>query len=476
MMRPAAGAPPRLFSPPRLAALLPAVLPAILLAGCSLAPPHSLPEPPVPQALPLGDAYLLQSEAALPAVDYTDVFRDPRFLQLAAQALDNNRDLRIAAANVQAARANARLARSAQFPQIGATGSASYSTGGDQPSSQSFGLLGGITAFELDLFGRLANAAAAERDRALATEAASRTLRIALISDLALAWALYAADSELLAVAHDTAANARRSVEITRLRLDGGIAPRTDVRQAEQVLATAEADVAAQTTALAQDENLIRLLVGAEFDPALLPQSLREAAASIDTLPAGTSSEVLLRRPDIIEAEYRLRAANADIGAARARMFPSLSLSGLAGLASDTLSELFNDDNFRATASGDASVPIFDAGGRRAGVAFSEAQRDAALAAYERAIQSAFREVADVLAVQGTLAERLRAAQASSEAAADNARLAEARYRGGIDSFLANLDAQRSLYAARQREIATNLSAIGNRIELFRTLGTAPQD
>lgn len=469
-VRPVATVPPRLF-----ARLPSALLPAVLLAGCSLAPPHSLPEPPVPQELPQGDAYLLQSEAALPSVDYTDVFRDPRFLQLVVQALDNNRDMRIALANVQAARANARIARSAQFPSISAPASASYSTGGDQPSSQSFGLRGGITSFELDLFGRLANAAAAERDRMLATEAASRTLRNALISDLAFAWALHAADSELLAVARDTAANARRSVELTRQRLEGGIAPRTDVRQAEQVLATAEADVAAQIAALAQDENLIRLLIGAEFDRALLPQSLPEVAASIETLPAGTSSQVLLRRPDIIEAEYRLRAANADIGVARARLFPTLSLSGLAGLASDTLSELFNGDSFRATASGDASIPIFDAGGRRAGVAFSEAQRDAALAAYEGAIQSAFREVADVLALQGTLAEQLRAAQANSDAAADNAQLAEARYRGGVESFLANLDAQRSLYAARQREIATNLSAIGNRIDLYRALGTTPQ-
>ncbi len=449
---------------------------AVLLAGCSLAPPDTLPDAPVPQSWPVGDAYLLQSEEALPSIDYTDVFRDPRFLTLAEQALANNRDLRIAAANVAAARANVRVVRSGQFPVIGASAGADYATGGDTPSADGYSLLGGITSFELDLFGRLANATASARNQALATEAASRTVRIALIADLASVWVSYAADRELLAVAQDTAANARRSVEITRLRLEGGIAPRTDLRQAEQVLATAEADLAEQTTALAQDENLVRLLVGSEFDRALLPASLADAAASIQTLPAGTNSRALLRRPDIIEAEYELRAANADIGVARARLFPSLSLSGLLGFTSDSLDALFSGDNFRVTTGADASQTIFDAGARGANVAISEAQRDAALANYERAIQTAFREVSDALAVQGTLAERLRTARLNSDAAADTAQLAEARYRGGIDSFLANLDAQRSLYTARRQEVATELAAVGNRITLYRALGTAPTE
>lgn len=454
-------------------ALLP-VAASLLLASCSLAPPHVAPAPPVPDSWPVGDAYLVQSEAALASIDYTDVFGDPRFLRLAEQALANNRDLRIAAANLEAARARARAIRSEQFPLIGVSGSADYSTGGSGPDSQSFGLRGGVTAFELDLFGRLANATAAARERMLATEAAARALRIALIGDLASTWASYAANRELLQVAQDTADNARRSVEITRLRLDGGISPRTDLRQAEQVLATAEEALAQQTTALALDENLIRLLVGAEFDRGLLPGSLEEVTASIRTLPAGVDSSVLLRRPDIIEAEYGLRAANADIGVARARMFPSISLTGLLGLASDSLSALFSGDAFRASAGADVSQVIFDAGGRRADVAVSEAQRDAALANYERTVQVAFREVADALAVQGTLTERLRAVRANSEAAADTARLTEARYRGGIDNFLASLDAQRSLYTARRREVETDFAVVLSRIALYRALGTAP--
>jgi len=237
------------------------------------------------------------------------------------------------------------------------------------------------------------------------------------------------------------------------------------------VLATAEGDVAALTAAVAQDENLIRLLLGGPVDPALLPAGLDEVFASVAPLPAGTDSAVLLRRPDIIEAEYQLRAANADIGVARAELFPRISLTGLVGLASDTLGSLLSGNAFPTTLAADAAYTIFDAGGRRANVAVSEAQRDAALAGYELAIQTAFREVADALAVQGTIGEQLRAAQANSTAAADSARLTEARYRGGVDSFLANLVAQRSLYTARREETGVRLAGVRNRIALYRALG-----
>lgn len=443
----------------------------LLLAGCSLAPKMVLPPPPVPQSWPVGDAYLLQSEAALPVLSYAQVFTDARLQALIEQALANNRDLRTAFANVAAARAQVRVTRSAQLPAIGVTAGAGYSDRGGSAGNADFSLQGGVTGFELDLFGRLANATEAERNRALATEAAARTVRLALIADLADAWANYGADRDLLAIARDTAANARENVRLTRARLDGGIAPRTDLRQAEQILATAEDMIAAQTSALAQDENLIRLLVGGDVDRAMLPASLAEATAAIVALPAGVSSEILLRRPDVIEAEYQLRAANADIGVARARLFPSISLTGLLGFASDALSGLFDGGAFAWSAGGDASASIFDFGGRRAGVAVSEAQRDAALASYEGAIQTAFREVADALAVQGTIAERLRAAAANSEAAADTAALTDARYKGGVDSFLASLDAQRSLYSARRSEIATRLLLAQTRIALFRALG-----
>jgi multidrug efflux system outer membrane protein len=243
------------------------------------------------------------------------------------------------------------------------------------------------------------------------------------------------------------------------------------LRQAEQVLETARGDVAQQKTALAQDENLVRLLVGAEFDRALLPGDLAEIDGEFVALAPGTSSEVLLRRPDVEGAEHLLKAANADIGVARAELFPRISLTGLLGLASDALGSLFSGAAFTATAGADAAYTIFDAGGRRANVAVSEAQRDAALASYEKALQSAFREVADVLAVRGTIGERLAAAHANTAAAADTARLTDARYREGIESFLGSLDAQRSLYAARRQEAAVTATSLTNLVELYRAVG-----
>ena len=443
----------------------------LALAGCSLAPKTVLPTPPVPQSWPAGDAYLLQSEAALPVLSYKSVFTDPRLQSLTDQALANNRDLRVAYANVAAARAQVRVTRSGQFPELGISAGAGYSDSDGGNGSGDFSLRGGITAFELDLFGKLANATEADRNRALGTEAASRTVRLALIASLADAWATYGADRDLLKIAEDTAANARERVRRTTARLAGGAAPPTDLRQAEQILATAEDAIAQQRTALAQDENLIRLLVGGDVDRTRLPASLTEVTPAIVSLPAGVSSEILLRRPDVIEAEYGLRAANADIGVARAQLFPSISLTGLLGFASNALSGLFDSGSFSWSAGGDATATIFDAGGRRAGVAVSEAQRDAALAGYEGAIQTAFREVADALAVQGTISERVRAAAANTEAAADTATLADARYKGGVDSFLSSLDAQRSLYSARRSEVGTQLLLVQTRIALFRALG-----
>ena len=446
---------------------LAAALAMTALAGCSLAPAYQRPAAPVPPAFPQGNAYPLPAAGALPSLSYRDLFRDARLQALIAQAFANNRDLRIAAANLAAARAQVRVTRAAQFPEVDSSASATYRRG----QGTSLALQGGVSSFELDLFGRLANATAAQRERALASQSDARTVRIGLVADLTNAWVDYAADNDLMVIAQDTVAAATREVELTRLRLEGGIAPRTDLRQAEQVLATAQQDVALQKAALAQDENLIRLLVGASFDTALLPQGLAQIDGEFAALAPGTSSEVLLRRPDVEQAEHQLKAANADIGVARAELFPRISLTGLLGLASSALSSLFTGGAFTATAGADASYSIFNAGGRRANVAVSEAQRNAALATYEKAIQTAFREVSDVLAVRGTIGDRLQAAHANTEAAADTAGLTDLRYRGGIESFLANLDAQRSLYAARRQEVAVRAAMLQNMVELYRAVG-----
>jgi multidrug efflux system outer membrane protein len=452
-----------------------------LLGACSLAPTYHRPASPVPPSWPVGDAYLAQSERILPEVSYSDIFRDPRLQQIISQAIANNRDLRIAAANIVRARAQYRVQRAEILPVIDASASAGYSDTGDASSNgtgtgtngrrASFSADIGTTAFEVDLFGRIRSLSAAALNRYFASEAAARATRLTLTGDIADAWLAYAADQSLLAIAAQTVASATKSVELTRRRLEGGIAPRTDLRQAETVLATAQADLAAQRTAIAQDLNALQLLVGAPIDPALLPQSIEEAGTTLAELPAGLDSGILLRRPDVVEAEYQLRAANAEIGAARAELFPRISLTGLAGFASDALSRLFTGDAFGWQGAGTASYSIFRAGAGGANVTASKAQHDALLAAYEKSIQTAFREVADALARRGTIDDQVAANNRLVSAAEDNYRLTEARYRGGIDSFLTSLDAQRSLYTAQRSLVTVRLAKAGNLVALYRALG-----
>ena len=275
----------------------------------------------------------------------------------------------------------------------------------------------------------------------------------------------------MLKIARETAALSARSVALTKLRLDGGIAPRTDLAQAQIVQQTALSDLATQTTAVAQDVNALQLLVGAPVDPALLPASIEEAAPTIAELPAGLNSSILLRRPDVVQAEYELRASNAEIGAARAALFPTISLTALAGLASSSLGNLFTGGAFNYSVAPSASYPIFRAGAGRAGVVQSRAQRDYALATYEKAIQTAFSEVADALARRGTITAQLNAQRALTAASTDNYRLSDARYRGGIDTFLQSLTAQQSLYSSQRSLVTAQLAQASNLVTLYRTLG-----
>jgi outer membrane protein, multidrug efflux system len=443
-----------------------------------MAPAYVRPATPVPASWPTGDAYLRQSEASLPQITGQTVFRDARLLRLFAIAAENNRDLRIAAANVAAARASYRIQRASQLPVIGAGAGITRSDGGTSGTSSAsgtrFSASIGITSFEIDLFGRVASLTRAEQERYFATEAGARATRIALTGEIADAWSAYAADAALLRIAADTVRIAERSVTLTRARLTGGIAPRTDLRQAEQVLETARADVAEQKTALAQDVNALQLLLGAPVPAELLAGGVAELDTAFAAPAAGLDSLILLRRPDVLQAEFELRAANANIGAARAALFPRISLTGLLGLASGALGALFEGGSFNWQAGADASAPIFSGGAGRAGVAQARAQRDAALAQYERAIQIAFRETADALARAGTIEDQLAANNRLVDAARDTQRLSDARYRGGIDSFLANLDAQRSAYAAERTLVSTQLVRAQNRTALYRALAVDP--
>ncbi|MCH8616113.1 efflux transporter outer membrane subunit [Sphingomonas sp. SM33] len=449
---------------------------ALLATSCaSMEPAYVRPNPSIPASWPAGDPYLRQSEATLPAVTYQQIFRDARLQSLIEQALANNRDLRIAAANIAAAQEQVRIQRAQQFPQVdggaGATVTGSRSEGGGSNINANYNLGLSVPRWEVDLFGRLRSLTSVEFSRYLATEAGARATRLTLVANVADAWLNYAADASLLLISQQTVASAQKSVRLTRARLEGGVAPRTDLRQAEQILSAAQADVAQQRTALAQDVNLLQLLVGAPFDPKLLPASIDQAAPTIAELPAGIDSYVLLRRPDVVEAEYQLRAANAQIGAARAALFPRITLTGLLGLASTALGSLFSGGAFGFSAGADATQTIFDAGARRATVRQTEAQREAAVATYQRTVQTAFREVADALARRGTMMDEIAARQRQQAASGDNYMLSEARYRNGVDTFLSVLDSQRSYYAAQQLHVLAQRTAASNLVDLYQTLG-----
>lgn len=444
------------------------------LAACTLAPHYERPAAPVPASFPTGDAYAPASGKAAAAIDYTDVVTDTRLRGLIGQALANNRDVRIAAANILAARAQYQIQNAELIPHLQVTGAGTTSGGGDGPnetSARSYSLKLGVPAYELDFFGRLRSLSTAARDRYLATEAGGRTTRLTMIADVANAWSTYAADTTLLAIAQDTAANAQNSVRLTQARLQGQVAPRTDLTQAQGVLADAQASIALQRTAIAQDLNALQQLVGAPIDPALLPKSVDELGAAFALIPAGVDSSVLLGRPDVMQAELTLKAANANIGAARAALFPNISITGLAGVASTALSSLFESGSYAYSAGANLGLPIFQAGAGVANVRLSKAQRDAALASYEKAIQVAFRDTADALARQGTIEDQLAAQRSSVAAAQDTSTLSEARYRAGVDSFLTSLVAQRSLFTARRSLTSVQLTSAVNRVALYQALG-----
>jgi len=468
-----------------------ALLALTALSGCTLEPHYARPTPAAPQRWPQGDAYLRQSEAALPSVSYRDIFRDPRLQAIIVQALANNQDLRQALANIESARALYRVQRADIFPAIDASGGATMrhnadsgqgaggtggsgaasNNGGNGGHTTSYNLQAGTTGWEIDLFGRLRSQSHSAFDQYLASDAAARATRLTLVADIADAWLKLGADRSLLLIAEDTEKSAQTSVDLTQARLNGGVAPRTDLRQAQTVLATAQADRARQQTLVAQDINALQLLVGSPVAAAQLPATIEDADGSLSEHPAGLDSAILLRRPDVVEAEYQLRAANARIGAARAAFFPRVALTAIAGLASSGLSSLFSGGAFTWTVAPSATLPIFDWGANAGNLAYSKAQREAYLAAYQKSIQTAFREVSDALARRGTIDAEVAADQLNLTAAQDTLTLDTARYQQGIDPYLNTLVSQRTFYAARQTMVNIRLTKAQNLVALYQTLG-----
>ena len=444
-----------------------AALIALLATACAtMEPQYARPSPAIPASWPAGDPYLAQAELGLPVLTYYQVFQDPRLQALIGQALANNRDLMVAASNIAAAREQFRIQRAQQLPTVNAGAGATITGDND---NYNVGLQ--VPSFELDLFGRVRSLTHVQLEHYLATEAGARATRLSLVAAVASAWLDHAADSSLRLIAEQTAASAQKSVNLTRIRLRGGVAPRTDLSQAEQILSQAQADLARQRTAVAQDVNALQLLVGSPIDPRLLSASIDDAFGKIAPVPTGLDSYVLLRRPDVVEAEYQLRAANAQIGAARAALFPRITLTGLLGFASSALAKLFTGGAFGWSAGADATYTIFQSDAGHANVRLSEAQRNAAVATYQKTIQTAFREVADALARRGTINDEIAARQRQQAATADTYVLTEARYRAGIDPFLTVLDAQRSYYAAQQQMVQTKLTAAQNIVTLYQSIG-----
>jgi multidrug efflux system outer membrane protein len=452
---------------------------ALLLGACSLEPKFIAPLPAVPASWPVGNPVLKASEASLPALRYRDIFHDPRLQGLIARGLQSNQDVRLAVANIESARGLYRVQRAALLPNVTVSGSSGAGagiggSGSGSGASTQYNVNIGASAFEIDLFGRVRSLSHVALNNYLATQTAARAIRLTLVADIADAYFTFATDQTLLAIARDTAQSAQRSVTLTQARLRGGVAPRTDFRQAETVLETAQSDLANQKTLVQQDRNALDLLVGVPVTDGDLPDSIESVEALVSPLPVGLDSSILLRRPDVVEAEYRLRAANAQIGAARAAFFPRITLTGLAGFASTSLVSLFSGNAFAYSIAPNATLPLFDGGATKGNLTNARGQFDAATASYQKTIQSAFRDVANALARRATVADQAGAQLRLEAAARDISLLTNARYRGGVASFLESLVAERSLYSARRSLASTRLVRAKNLADFYRAVGGDP--
>lgn len=451
------------------------LLPALLLAGCvNLAPDYQQPQAPIPQQWPANSE--LGSTSA--QIGWQAFFLDTRLKQVIEQTLANNRDLRVAALNVEKARALYRVQRAEQLPTLNAGVSSSHSrtpasisgTGSASTAHQYSAELG-LSGYELDLFGRIRNLSDAALEDYLALDETRRSTQISLLAEVANAWLTLAADRDLLKLAEDTLVSQQASYQLQQRSHALGNTSGLTLAQAQTTVASARVDVAAYQSQVQQDLNALNLLAGSQLADELLPNGLSEGSAELLNVPAGLPSSLLQQRPDVLAAEHGLKAANADIGAARAAFFPSISLTSSAGTSSAALGELFKGGSGAWRFAPSISLPVFDAGANRANLEAAERERDIQLATYEKTLQSAFREVADVLAERGTLRQRMEAQQALTGATAKSYQLADALYRNGASSYLDALDSQRQLYAARQALISLQLTEQSNRIALYRVLG-----
>lgn len=442
-------------------------LAASVLAGCSMMPKYERPEAPVPQAFPYPSGQLGPAAADL---DWQQFFADARLRGLIGTALANNRDLRIAVLNIEQARAQYDIRRADRYPTVGGTASATRApnTAGNMATNYQANIA--FSAWEIDLFGRIASLSEVALAQYLATEEGRKAAQVSLVATVANSWLNLAADEELLALTQQTLATREESLRLTRLRFEGGASSEIDFRQAQSLTESARATLAQLQRQRALDLNTLGLLIGRAVPPDYRVGITTEGL-SLPDLPAGVPSDVLARRPDVRQAEQQLIAANANIGAARAAFFPRISLTAGFGTASGDLSGLFQGGSWGYTVAPSLLAPIFDAGRNRAGLASAQAGREIAVAQYERAIQAAFRDVADALAGRATLGDQVQALARVVEAEAARFRLARLRYEGGVASYLDLLDAQRSLFTAQQSLVQARLQRLQNQVQLYRSLG-----
>jgi multidrug efflux system outer membrane protein len=456
--------------------------------GCNLAPTYVRPVGAVPAALPQGGIYPAAATDArdITKIGWRDFFLDDRLRQVIQHGLNNNQDLALAAANVLQAHAQYRVQRADLVPTTGISGAATYTnsasgvaggttgntaTGSGATNLEYYSANVGFSAFELDLFGRTRNLSKAALEQFYATEEAQRSTRISLIAEIATAWLTIAADEEQLALSQQSLRTFEETWRLTAAQFRIGVASELESRQAETNYQAARNDIAVLRTRIAQDRNALNLLVGMPVEASLLPTTLGDARPAIDALPTDLSSTVLLRRPDVLRAEHQLIAQNANIGAARAAFFPTISLTAALGTVSTALGGLFAGGSFSYTASPGISLPLFDGGRNKGNLDYARASQTAAVATYQKTLQTAFRETADALAQRGTIDEQIAAQSARANAAQIAANLANARFRAGVDSFLTSLDAQRTAYAAQQQLVTTRLNRGSNAVTIYRVLG-----
>ncbi|MHB8090305.1 MAG: efflux transporter outer membrane subunit [Syntrophales bacterium] len=452
------------------------------LFGCSsMAPKYSRPAAPIPDSWPSGAAYNTASlpggAATAASLKWRDFFNDEKMQSVIELALQNNRDLRIAALNIEKARAMYGIQKAEIFPIVGVSAGGSQqrlpadvSGAGKVVTAEQYNVSFGVSSWELDFFGRVASLKEQALENYLSTEQAQRSAKISLVSAVANAYLLLAADLEKLQFSEKTLQTQSTSFNLIKRRYETGIFSELDLRQAQTRVEAARVDVVSNTRAVALDQNLLNLLVGQNVPANSLPSSLF-AARKLLTIAAGLPSDVLLQRPDILQAENRLQAANANIGAARADFFPRITLTTGVGTISSELSGLFKSGSGTWAFAPRIDLPIFDFGRRKNNLDAALAETKIATAQYEKAIQTAFREVSDSLAVLGTADSQVKAQESLIKASQQTYRLAELRYQKGVDNYLPTLDAQRSLYAAESGLISLRLARVNALVSLYKALG-----